>query len=341
MTPTEPSRPVRPSRPIRIEWLDLFRGVAVLAMVETHVVNTFLASGLHDVPWFGWLNWFNGLIAPSFLFIAGYMQGMSWDQRPANFAIVLRKSKRLLGVAALGYALHFPFLALQQHHWTEALLIGTQVDVLPCLAVSLLGVLLVQLTADQLAEKWRRAVGLSMLVALGIVIVCLAPQSPEWNPSAIPVAAYLNSHTGSLFPLFPWAAFVVVGAIAGAFANRHMVWLLVAAAMAELAAHGFHNDTFSGLSPEFFCQRLAWVLTLAMLTQWLARIWRPRPILFAGRESLIMYAMHLILICRIMQSGVPCNSLNWAWTISAFLLVLLLTYAIAVTKVHWKSKTTI
>ena len=127
----------------RVEWLDLFRGAAVVAMIETHVVNTFLAPGLREAAWFGWLNWFNGLIAPAFLFIAGYAQGMGWRAQPVKRGAFGRKAKRLLGIAALGYALHFPWGEIAQRRWAEALRVGTQVDVLQCLAVALLGVLVV------------------------------------------------------------------------------------------------------------------------------------------------------------------------------------------------------
>ena len=142
----------------RVEWLDLFRGAAVVAMIETHVVNTFLAPALRDAAWFGWLNWFNGLIAPAFLFIAGYAQGMSWragDTKPVAFA---RRTKRLAGVAALGYALHFPWAEIGRQRWAEALRTWTQVDVLQCLAAALLIVLCVQAASRLFSEKWRNAV---------------------------------------------------------------------------------------------------------------------------------------------------------------------------------------
>src|SRR4051794_4836608 len=60
----------------RMTWIDLFRGAAVVMMIETHVLNTFLLAGSRASAWFEWLNYFNGLVAPSFLFIAGYLQGL-------------------------------------------------------------------------------------------------------------------------------------------------------------------------------------------------------------------------------------------------------------------------
>src|SRR6185436_1734934 len=72
------------SRRERVAWLDLFRGAAVLVMIETHVVNTFLAAALRENGWFALLNYVNGLVAPSFLFIAGFVQGLERRTSPTK-----------------------------------------------------------------------------------------------------------------------------------------------------------------------------------------------------------------------------------------------------------------
>ena len=168
---------------------------------------------------------------------------------------------------------------------------GTQVDVLQCLAVALFGVLAV---AWIFAEKKWYAAGLVVLAGLALGTVLLAPFSAGWSGGPVPVAAFVNGRTGSLFPLFPWAAFVFCGALGGAAEGRGTVWLLGAAAGVRVAAGLAGDGTFSALSPVFFGERLAWVLALAALCQWIARGWTPRVGLFAGRESLVMYAAHFL-----------------------------------------------
>ena len=321
-----------PPERARVAWLDLFRGAAVLAMIETHVANTFLAPGLREAAWFGWLNWFNGLIAPAFLFIAGYAQGMSWPGKRGAFT---RKAKRLAGIAALGYALHFPWGEIVGGRWAEAVRVGTQVDVLQCLAVALLGVLVV---AWIFAEKGRRAAGLWVLAGLGLGAILLAPFSAGWSGGPVPVAAFLNGRTGSLFPLFPWAAFVFFGALAGAAEGRGTVWLLAAAVGVRMAARLASDGTFSALSPVFFGERLAWVLTLAALCQWIARVWSPRTVLFAGRESLVMYAAHLLIIEWVAQAGVPRGGCGVAGAAMIFSGVLAATLAVAFAWAKWRAR---
>jgi len=55
-----------PSR--RCDWIDQLRGWAVLVMIEVHCTNLWLELRLRPE----WLNYINGLVAPSFLMAAGF-----------------------------------------------------------------------------------------------------------------------------------------------------------------------------------------------------------------------------------------------------------------------------
>ncbi len=336
--PLSQATAVPPAKPGRLTWLDLFRGVAVLAMIETHVVNTFLTPGLREAAWFSWLNWANGLVAPAFLFIAGYAQGMSWRAAAGKPAALGRKAKRLLGIVVLGYALHFPIMPLWHHRWGEAFRVGTTVDVLQCLAVSLLAALGVLGLGGRLAEKWRLGVGRAALVGLGGLVVWLAPFSAEWSVGAVPLDAYLNNRTGSLFPLFPWAAFVFGGVLAGSLDGLRMGWMLVAASGVRVGAHLLDDGRFSALSPAFFGGRLAWLLAFWALGHWIAQRWQPAAVRFAGRESLVMYAAHLMFIEWTVLAGVPRGSLGWIGVALVYALVLALTYAATWAKTIWLAR---
>ena len=59
-----------PSRLLFADWL---RAWALLVMIETHVFNAFLAAQFRDTQWFRNLNFLNGLVAPSFLFVSGFV----------------------------------------------------------------------------------------------------------------------------------------------------------------------------------------------------------------------------------------------------------------------------
>ena len=266
----------------RLAWLDLFRGACVVGMIETHVLNTFLAGSFREMPWFGWLTYFDGLIAPAFLFIAGYAQGLGMRQADGVRRGMGKKVRRLGEVWLLGYALHFPAPQLFAGQWREAVRIGTQVDVLPCLAVSL-AVLLA-------GEYWARRGVDSLAKILGALAVFATPWAAGWRFEPDWLRAYFNASTGSLFPLLPWAGFVCAGFLASA-AVRWFSWesLLNFALLAVFAL------LLPG-APGFFAQRLLWLLVAVPLVQWIAARWQPAWLLFIGRESLVIYAAHLLLI---------------------------------------------
>ena len=313
--------------------------MAVLVMIETHVVNTFLATAVRAEGWFAVLNYINGLVAPSFLFIAGFVQGMergATPEKPVKFA---RRARQLLGLIFIAYALHFPWTELGQHRWDAALRVGTQVDVLQCIAVSL-GLLL---GITWLAQKFggRRGqqvwwMGLTVLLAL---FVFIAPFAAEWNGFPIPLQAWVNRSTGSWFPLFSWAGFVFFGAMSGAvyaYARRPSEAGGEADAVAQLPIlHPLRFGrpstsvlfitplplgvvvwtflgaaSYSPASPASFFSRVAWVLVLAAFCELFASQKRPALALFAGKHSLTLYVVHLVLISTLAGWGVPTNAIS-------------------------------
>jgi uncharacterized membrane protein len=326
-SPLQSSTAPAPPRRLRIDWIDFFRGAAVLVMIETHVVNTFLATTIRAEPWFIVLNYLNGLVAPSFLFIAGFVQGMERARQPRKPVNYVRRAWRLLGLFALGYALHFPWFELVQHRWDDALRIGSQVDVLQCIAASLGLLLFLGWLAEgrqsSPAASPREALWWCAVSALLLLIVLIAPAVANPQNLPIPLEAWMNSGTGSWFPLFPWAGFVLVGALAGAASRlgqenaepattpgpfaliRRPTTLAMAPLPLAFCAWAARDVHYSSVSLASFLERCAWVLVLAAACQWLAARRRlPRLVLFAGQHSLTLYVAHLVLISAMVGFGV-------------------------------------
>jgi hypothetical protein len=247
-----------------------------------------------------------------------------------NFA---RRARRLLGVAVLGYVLHFPWAELAQHRWDAAVRIGSQVDVLQCIALSLGVLLLLTWLAQKIGGRRGDTFWWCGSVALLAFTVLVAPLAATWNPAAIPLRAWLNFSTGSWFPLFPWAGFVFAGALAGAAARlgervgdipaapiaplalpslRPSV-LLISPLPLALSAWAFHHADHSPVSLASFLERTAWVLALAALCDWLVTHRRlPRLVLFAGQHSLTLYVVHLVLISTLVAKGVAYQTFSVA-----------------------------
>jgi uncharacterized membrane protein len=290
----------------RLTWLDLFRGAAVLVMIETHVLNTFLAVNLRADGWFGALNYLNGLVAPSFLFIAGFVQGME-RRAPGKRIPFARRGRRLLGLLVLGYALHFPWGEFGQGNLDNALRIGTQVDVLQCLSASL-GLLL---GVSWLASRFPRrgdVVWWGAVAAMGAAAVIIAPLTPAWMDAPVPLRAWCNARTGSWFPLFPWAGFVLLGALAGAVPTRVARERAVGIVGLAVLAWACRPADYSPLSLSSFLERAAWIFALAAVAEWAAPRCRPSLLLFIGRRSLTLYVAHLVLISWLAGVGVPTAS---------------------------------
>lgn len=319
--------PAAPRRAPRLTWLDLFRGAAVLVMIETHVFNTFLAASLRGSPAFGLLTGLDGLVAPSFLFIAGYLSG--WERRtapgrPVNYA---RRAGRLGGIFALAYALHIPGPEMAARRWDDALRVGAQFDVLQCIAVSLGVLLALSWLAGKLPQRRGEALWWSGVVATAAVVVIGAPLVQSWTGGVVPLRALVNQTTGSLFPIFPWMGFVLLGALAGAWPVRPIHERL--AAMIGLAGVSWmcRGTEFSAVSPSFFLERAVWVLGLAAVFEWSSRFRQPALLLFAGKNSLTLYVVHLVLISSLVGCGVPPMALPLPLTLGLLAAVALASLA--------------
>lgn len=177
-------------------------------MIEAHAL-ALLRPELRMSPEGRRLDWLNGLVAPSFIFAAGFSlalvqvrgaQGPRWPRARRS----LRRIGEVLAVGLLVNAIWFPWRV--EPGWLLRL------DILPCIGVSLL------LAMPLLVSLSRRPAvlsALSLLVALGIFLV--SPYGALVTGPWADVAHNRGPHQ-SLFPLLPWAAYVFLGASVGAMA---------------------------------------------------------------------------------------------------------------------------
>jgi len=206
----------------RCDWIDQLRGWAVIVMIEVHVVNVWLASGLRP----DWLNYLNGLVAPSFTMAAGYSLVISTFRTDGTLRPFWPDTARRLGFILLcAYALHAPGITLAD--WT---LLNTpqqarelfKIDVLQCIVFSLL---ILQGLA-RLVRNPRVFTGLALAIAIFVPVV--APHlwaSGMADGLWLPIRGLFNGNPDrgvqALFPLFPWIAFPAFGAFLGGL-YRHL-----------------------------------------------------------------------------------------------------------------------
>ena len=202
----------------RVIFIDLARALAVLFMLYGHAVSALLAPEYRTGTWYeAWL-FQRGLTASLFLLLSGFAFSVAtaryWPSHLRISQRFLRRTRRFLTFALLGYALHFPASRLvalstvSETAWRSFL----AVDVLQLIGVTFV---LVQLLV--LATR-RRGVftAAALVLAAGIIAATPWAWTMDWS-SRLPLwaSSYLSPATGSQFPLFPWAAYVLLGAALG------------------------------------------------------------------------------------------------------------------------------
>jgi uncharacterized membrane protein len=207
----------------RLTYIDAMRGLAVIWMIQTHVVNACLDSAYKNGFFFHFLNLSNGFVAPSFIFCAGAGFWLAAERkgdeykglRPA-FWIYLR---RLLLIFAIGYWLHLPYYSLWRVLTAppERLMGFYAIDVLQLIAVS-------SLIALGLFFLLRRLEWLAWacLLAWGGVVF-FTPSIWRIDPFSFlpaPLAMLLARQPVSRFPLFPWSAYLFAGVAVTALLRR-------------------------------------------------------------------------------------------------------------------------
>lgn len=303
----------------RLVFIDLLRGWAVLVMIEVHVFNAFIVPRMKDEYWFPALNFVNGLVAPAFLFVSGFVfviaSRRKLDEYRTFKGAFWKQLGRILTIWVIGYGLHIPYFSLSRtlKETTEAgWLRFYQVDVLHCIAV---GLLILFLSRIFIRDDKRYTWG---LIVLGLFFVIVAPfiweiDFLQYLPA--PLAAYCNGLHVSMFPLFPWLGFMLLGGVCAFIYLQQSVehdqkkfWLKISqwsVAVSVLCAIALELpikipfvSTSVRANPLFFMERFGIVLGLLALCWYYAEKRKTEQsfVLDASRESLLIYTAHLLII---------------------------------------------
>ncbi len=312
------STQVQPNQ--RIAFVDLLRGWAVVIMIETHVVNALLLPSLREQSFFSHVTFFNGLVAPSFLFCAGFAFAITL-QRKWNDLTFQRKSfwfyvRRMFFILIVGYTLHFPLFSLggminltDEYKWETFL----QSDILHVISLTLLlSVLLVALIKKQ-------KIYFVVILLLGLLTVFLAPiiRAVDYSNNSVLIRPYLSINYQSQFPLFPWSAFLLGGMLIGKYIQsiisksgkiqslQRMIavlsvsFILVSLLIEWLPWSIYPNHNFWNASPEFFFVRFG-IVCFLLVVCWMVE-YRPagyfrKSVTLIGTESMLVYAVHLLVV---------------------------------------------
>ena len=341
----------------RFHFIDLLRGWATIMMIETHTVNAYMDVSVRMQPWFAYLNFFNGWIAPSFIFISGFafriVTDRKWDSYLTWNPVSKKQLYRLLQILLLAYLMHLPFALLKD--WKLSMPEGWgplfRVDVLHIISLSLIAL---QLYVMIFKSQKRVVIAALLSGCFFIFFARIAWQYDFTQWIGEPLGNYFNSMHASLFPAFPWAAYTFFG-YAGAhfFLMAHKslrekefirnVALLSIAGI--FIAYIFHAYPLSFLTANnIWISNPAWFLLRGSIVCFLlAAMWYYEKTFMTvgfsvvgmfGQNSLFVYVMHLSMIFgsfglpKISISNYHHVSFGMSLATSAliFIVMLLLTY---------------
>ena len=165
----------------------------------------------------------------------------------------------------------------------------------------------------------------------------------------VPVAGYFYKQTGSNFPLFPWAGFVICGAVLGSylaknplvFKSAKFCFNMFTAAVLFIGfgflAQWIETFFYTGSSvfssdPHLIFIRLGFVLLLNSIVAFIAlKIENiPKLLILIGRNTLLIYIVHLVILYgSAWNPGLDlifANNLNaWQSIGAAAIMILLMT----------------
>ena len=331
--------------------LDLLRGIAVLVMIEAHVIDSWTRFEDRHSQAFRQSLVLGGFGAPLFLLLAGVAVGMSagsksrrlGDDRAASRLV----QRRGLEIFALAFLFRLQSCILSHAPlWTLL-----KVDILNIMGPSIVFCAF----AWGLARTPRARVVLFAALTAAIVLVtpplrAFAPLAalPDWLEGYLrPIPEITN------FSIFPWMAFVTAGALLGvlldaaqtADADRRLNIAFGIGGVA-LAAIAYQASFLPALDPRskfwttsvsFFCIRLGtMIVVMSAAYFWEQRPWVKRaeadgkgrpwsPMQVMGRTSLFIYWIHVELVYGLIATPLKgAFSLAGAWgMLGLFCLVML------------------
>lgn len=304
----------------RIIFIDLMRAFAVIQMVQGHTIDVLLTPELRTAENLAYSVWLfmRGMTAPIFMFTAGttftYLFRLAKEPFEKN-PRVIKGVKRFLLLIFIGYILRYPtatlidFSNVTESQWK----IFFAVDVLHLIGFGILFVLILA----YLSEKIK--LGDYTVFLAGALIFFLPAQlfnNIQWiNYLPHPVASYLYTGTGSQFPLFPWAGYVVLGGALGSYLAKNpavfkspkfsltlavigfMLLFLsyIGGDIANLFGYKLDRSSDSILTILF---RVGFVLVLNALVSFISISIEtiPRIIILVGRNTLLIYVVHLMIL---------------------------------------------
>jgi uncharacterized membrane protein len=309
------------SKKNRIIFIDLLRAFAVLQMVQGHTVDVLLSNDYRNFDSIIFSAWFfmRGMTAPIFLFTSGtvftYLFRLAKEPFQSN-PRVKKGVYRFLLLVGLGYIIRYPTYKIIDFSdvTVEQFSIFYAVDVLQLIGFGLLFILISAYISEKFGQKDKLIFYIS---ALFFFVLWPFFQNVAWsNYLPVPIANYFYQNHGSLFPLFPWVGYMFCGAVLGSYLAKHpdvfkttrftinllligsiLIVIFILLKLVQLNSENgkviYFTDSYSLLS-----LRVGFVLILNSVVAFISLKIKsiPKILVLIGRNTLLIYVVHLILL---------------------------------------------
>jgi len=303
----------------REPFLDYFRGIIIFLMIQGHLFRALLDKDLKSGFWFRTHEYIHGVVAPGFLFLAGFL--FYYTIRSKSSSDLIIKVRHLSGIIVLGYFLHLPFFSLQKiiEFWGTGIEYKLlRMDILQTIGFSLLIAIFV----------WKFLNRIFIPVITFIVLFNFVSPFIINVPDNILLASFVDNSI-SQFPLVFWSIYLFMGILAAKFLKKFSFSVLILSVVMLSIAHLLPHALIRMVSDSgkvlllFSIIRLLPQISSTILTKFLT----------ASRESLFLYMSHLMVIY-----GSPLNpglsrflrgSLSIPMALLLFILLILTLYPLS------------
>jgi hypothetical protein len=320
----------------RLQYLDWFRGLGAIIMLQGHVFDSFLRNDLRGGGPFLLSQFVGGMPPAIFLFLTGVTLAFLMDSTERKGVPPMRRVVTAFGRSGYLFFLAFAFrlqlwLFGQQPPWRDLF----RVDILNCMgfAIAVLSVMALFKTMERIR----------LCAVLGLAIAFASPVISQLDSPNIPwlLRNYLVPDY-RFFSFFPWGAYLAFGMAAGSAIrvisadsiDRAMQWTALGGGVMIMACQYFSSGPFVLYAKsEYWLNSPAQVLTklgVALLMLTFAYLWTRYAASHGwswvrqfGTTSLLVYWVHIELVYGrwlwFFKTG-----LNEAQTIAAAVALILL-----------------
>ena len=339
---SEPAAPPKPARKLYLDWL---RGIAVIIMVAAHVTDAWTRMEDRQRDLYGYTVFIAGFAAPLFLFLAGLTLTFAASARADTIGHAAAARQAVLRAVQI-FALAFVFRLQSQLFGWGPWINFFKVDILNVMGLAMIAAALIWSVSQNRTVR---------IVLFAAATGAIAMSTPLVRDAAILgalpdiIEAYIRPLPRmTTFALFPWAAFLIGGTIAGEVIyaaktareeRRVQLGLLAAGATGFIAAYWlsyrpsiYPNANFWTSSPTFFFIRLG-LNTMLLPFAWAIERYAGVVITTLGRSSLFVYWVHVEMVYGI--SGRPLRRLL---PVELSLLATVTLCALLYLLVRWKDR---